>query len=357
MDSHVGQPDRHGLSGAATVVGRIAEKDAELVRLLRMAGATILGKTVTTEFAFMQKSITRNPHNLAHTPGGSSSGSAAAIAAGQVELAIGTQTGGSVIRPASYCGVHALKPTRGTISREGILQTSQTLDQVGIFARNLVYLARLGSVVTDQPDLEDGLNHLATAPPRLLYLDGLYGARVEGYVHKGLQKIAKALPKHIDIMPAPEAEIARYLETHKTIYDFEICQNIGPLMNSHESQMSSEILAAIKRGQKVAISDYENALIECDEANLFFGGLLAGYDGLLTASATAEPPIFEEGTGDSICNCLWSLTGYPCISLPISGQFQISGSKGMGVGVQLTATTGRDSALLGVARWLETRLV
>jgi Asp-tRNA(Asn)/Glu-tRNA(Gln) amidotransferase A subunit family amidase len=120
--------------------------------------------------------------------------------------------------------------------------------------------------------------------------------------------------------------------------------------------MSAEILAAIKRGQKVAISDYEKALIERDEAALYFGGLLAGYDGLLTPSATGEAPIFEEGTGDSICNCLWSLTGYPCISLPISGRFQISGPKGLGVGVQLTATTGRDSALLGLARWLETRL-
>jgi Asp-tRNA(Asn)/Glu-tRNA(Gln) amidotransferase A subunit family amidase len=321
-----------------------------------MAGAAILGKTVTTEFAFMQKSITHNPHNLAHSPGGSSSGSAAAIAAGQVELAIGTQTGGSVIRPASYCGVHALKPTRGTISLEGVLQTSQTLDQVGVFARNLNYLARLGSVVTNQPDLEDGLNRLAAAPPRILYLDGLYGARVEGYVHEGLRKIATALPTHIDIMPAPEAQVARYLETHKTIYDFEICQNIGPLMNSHESQMSAEILAAIKRGQKVAISDYEKALMERDEAALYFEGLLAGYDGLLTASATGEAPFFEEGTGDSICNCLWSLTGYPCISLPISGRFQISGPKRLGVGVQLTATTGRDRDLLGLACWLETRL-
>lgn len=342
--------------GSPIFAGRIAEADAELVTALRMAGAAILGKTVTTEFAFMQKSITRNPHNLGHSPGGSSSGSAAAVAAGQVELAIGTQTGGSVIRPASYCGVHALKPTRGAISRAGVLQTSQTLDQVGIFARNLNYLARLGSVVTNQPDLEDALNHLPAAPPRLLYLDGLYGARVQGYVHEGLQKIATALPSHIDILPAPAAEIARYLETHKTIYDFEICQNIGPLMSSHESQMSAEILAAIKRGQKVAISDYEKALIERDEAALYFGGLLAGYDGLLTASATGEAPIFEKGTGDSICNCLWSLTGYPCISLPISGRFQISGPKGLGVGVQLTATTGRDSALLGLARWLETRL-
>ena len=342
--------------GSPIFAGRIAETDAELVAGLRAAGAIILGKTVTTEFAFMQKSITRNPNNLAHSPGGSSSGSAAAVAAGQIDLAIGTQTGGSVIRPASYCGVHALKPTRGTISREGVLQTSQTLDQVGIFARDLNYLARLGGVVTRQPDLEDGLTRLPASPPKLLYLDGLYGARVDGYVHEGLQKIAAALPEHIDTLPAPEAEIARYLDTHKVIYDFEICQNIGPLMKSHERQMSSEILAAIKRGQKVSITDYDKALDEREEAAAFFEGLLAGYDGLLSASATGEAPIFDEGTGDSICNCLWSLTGYPCISLPISGRFQISGPNGLGVGVQLTATTGRDSALLGLARWLETRL-
>ncbi|MGC6474813.1 MAG: amidase family protein, partial [Candidatus Puniceispirillaceae bacterium] len=234
-----GLPCRYG---SAIYRDRIADKDAELVTALRAAGAVILGKTVTTEFAYLQKSITRNPHDLAHSPGGSSSGSAAAVAAGQIDMAIGTQTGGSVIRPASYCHVHALKPTRGSISREGVLQTSQTLDQVGLFARDITGLAQLGAVVTGQPDLNYALDNRPKKPPKLLYLTGLYGPHVEGYVHSGLDKIARALSDYMDVLPAPDVEIDRFLQAHKTIYDYEIYQNIGPLAAAHEKQMSEEIL-------------------------------------------------------------------------------------------------------------------
>lgn len=348
-----GMPCRYG---SAIYGDRLADKDAELVADLRAAGAIILGKTVTTEFAYMQKSITRNPHDSAHSPGGSSSGSAAAVAAGQIDMAIGTQTGGSVIRPASYCHVHALKPTRGTISRQGVLQTSQTLDQVGIFARDIGGLTQLGAVVTGQPDLLNALDNRATSSPKLLYLKGLYGARVEGYVHTALDKIAQALPEHIDVMPAPDAEVTRFLDVHKTIYDYEICQNIGPLVAAHEKLMSEEILAAIKRGAEIDKHTYHTALDGREQTIAFFDKLLAGYDGLLSASAPGEAPLFEQGTGDSVCNCLWSLTGYPCVSLPIKGAYRMQGPKGLGVGVQLTATTGRDAELLRLADWLETRL-
>ena len=348
-----GLPCRYG---SAIYRDRIADKDAELVTDLRAAGAVILGKTVTTEFAYMQKSITRNPHDLAHSPGGSSSGSAAAVAAGQIDMAIGTQTGGSVIRPASYCHVHALKPTRGSISREGVLQTSQTLDQVGLFAKDITGLAQLGAVIIGQPGLAHVLDNPVKTPPKLLYLTGLYGARVEGYVHSALDKIARALPDHMDVLPAPDVEIDRFLEAHKTIYDYEICQNIGPLAAAHEKQMSAEMLAAIKRGAGIDKKDYLAAMDAREQTIAFFDKLLAGYDGLLSASAPGEAPLFEQGTGDSVCNCLWSLTGYPSISLPIAGAYKIQGPKGLGVGVQLTATTGRDAGLLQLADWLETRL-
>ena len=342
--------------GSAIYAYRMADTDAELVAALRAAGAVLLGKTVTTEFAYMQKSITRNPRNIAFSPGGSSSGSAAAVAAGHIDMAVGTQTGGSVIRPASYCQVHAFKPTRGTISRKGVLQTSQTLDQVGVFARDISRLGQLAAVVTGQAELAAASKNISVPPAKLLYLEGIYGERVENYVHDGLDKIARALSEYIDIRPAPKAEIAKFLDTHKTIYDFEICQNIGPLMAEHQHLMSAEILEAIKRGKTISPADYHAALLVRDEAIDFFDQMLAGYDGLLSASATGEAPIFAEGTGDSICNCLWSLTGYPSVSLPISGTFEITGPNGLGVGVQLTATTGRDGALLGLAGWLESRL-
>jgi len=342
--------------GSAIYADRIADTDAELVAALRAAGAILLGKTVTTEFAYMQKSINRNPHNSAFSPGGSSSGSAAAVAAGQIDMAVGTQTGGSVIRPASYCQVHGFKPTRGTISRKGVLQTSQTLDQVGVFASSLVRLGQLAAVVTGQAELAAASKNIYNTPPKLLYLEGIYGERVENYVHDGLMKIARALPEHIDICPAPKAEITKFLDSHKTIYDFEICQNIGPLMHAHKPLMSSEILEAIKRGKTISPADYHAALLVREEAVDFFDSMLAGYDGLLSPSATGEAPVFEEGTGDSICNCLWSLTGYPSVSLPISGAFAITGPNGLGVGIQLTITTGRDAALLGLAGWLASSL-
>ncbi|MGB1473073.1 MAG: amidase family protein, partial [Candidatus Puniceispirillaceae bacterium] len=307
-------------------------------------------------FAYMQKSITRNPHNSAFSPGGSSSGSAAAVAARHIDMAVGTQTGGSVIRPASYCQVHAFKPTRGTISRKGVLQTSQTLDQVGVFASTLDRLGQLAAVLTGQAELAAASKNISDRPAKLLYLEGIYSERVENYVHDGLMKIARALPEHIDIRPAPKAEINKFLDSHKTIYDFEICQNIGPLMQAHKQLMSIEILEAIKRGKAISKADYHAALLVRDEATDFFDSMLVGYEGLLSASATGEAPIFEEGTGDSICNCLWSLTGYPSVSLPISGEYEITGPNGLGVGIQLTATTGRDVALLGLAGWLESRL-
>ena len=342
--------------GSAIYADRIADTDAELVTALRAAGAVLLGKTVTTEFAYMQKSITRNPHNSAFSPGGSSSGSAAAVAARHIDMAVGTQTGGSVIRPASYCQVHAFKPTRGTISRKGVLQTSQTLDQVGVFASTLDRLGQLAAVLTGQAELAAASKNISDRPAKLLYLEGIYSERVENYVHDGLMKIARALPEHIDIRPAPKAEINKFLDSHKTIYDFEICQNIGPLMQAHKQLMSIEILEAIKRGKAISQADYHAALLVRDEATDFFDSMLAGYEGLLSASATGEAPIFEEGTGDSICNCLWSLTGYPSVSLPISGEYEITGPNGLGVGIQLTATTGRDVALLGLDGWLESRL-
>ena len=342
--------------GSAIYADRVADIDAELVAALRAAGAVLLGKTVTTEFAYMQKSITRNPLNGAFSPGGSSSGSAAAVAAGHIDMAVGTQTGGSVIRPASYCQVHAFKPTRGTISRKGVLQTSQTLDQVGVFASTLDRLGQLSAVLTGQAELAAASKNISDRPPKLLYLEGIYGERVESYVHDGLMKIARALPEHINIRPAPKAEITKFLDSHKTIYDFEICQNIGPLMQAHKQLMSIEILEAIKRGKAISSAEYHAALWVRDEATDFFDSMLAGYEGLLSASATGEAPIFEEGTGDSICNCLWSLTGYPSVSLPISGEYEITGPNGLGVGIQLTATTGRDRALLGLAGWMESRL-
>ena len=340
--------------GSAAFAGRRPEADAELITTLRQAGAVIIGKTVTTEFAYLEKSRTRNPHNLAFSPGGSSSGSAAAVAAGHIPLAVGTQTGGSVIRPASYCQVHAFKPTHTAISKTGVLQTSETLDQVGFFATCLDDINLLSSVLvgTAPPDQLASLS----SPPRLLMWSGLYGDVVDDYVHNGLARIAETLGTVVEVRPAPHDQIARFQAAHKLIYDVEISRNLGPVADAHPDQVSSFVADVVARGHQISAEDYDQALQIRQEARAFMDEQFADYDGLLTASATGEAPLFENGTGNPACNTLWSLCGSPCLSLPLSGGHRITGPNGLGVGLQLTGGVGKDEKILQTGLWLQARL-
>ena len=340
--------------GSAVYTARRPQADADLITTLRQAGAVIMGKTVTTEFAYLEKSRTRNPHQLAFSPGGSSSGSAAAVAAGHIPLAVGTQTGGSVIRPASYCQVHAFKPTNTAIDKTGVLQTSETLDQVGFFAACVDDLSLLSSVLvgTSPPDR---LSPLA-APPRLLIWAGLYGDMVEDYVHDGLARIAEALGSVVDIRPAPHEQIARFQAAHKLIYDVEIGRNLGQVAAAHPDKVSHFVADVVSRGRKIAAADYNQALQIRAEAKAYMEAVFSDYDGLLTASATAQAPLFENGTGNPACNTLWSLCGSPCLSLPLGGVARITGPDGLGVGLQLTGGLGRDEQVIKTGAWLEAQL-
>ena len=339
--------------GSVALAGRQPEADATLVTILRRAGAVIFGKTVTTEFAYLEKSRTRNPHDHSFSPGGSSSGSAAAVAAGHIPLAVGTQTGGSVIRPASYCQVHALKPTHTAIDKQGVLQTSQTLDQVGFFASCLDDICLLSSVLVNTPPLAE---MKPVSVPRLLMWEGLYGEQVEAYVHEGLQAIAAHLGAVVDLYPAPQEMIARFQAAHKTIYDYEISQNLHPITDSQPDKISAHAKDAVRRGRQISIKDYQEALLEREDARTFMASVFADYDGLLSSSATGQAPTFENGTGNSACNTLWSLCGTPCLSLPFSGQLCITGPDGLGVSLQVTAGLGDDEKLLQTGRWLEAQL-
>ena len=340
--------------GSAVYAGRCPAADASLISALQQAGAVIMGKTVTTEFAYLEKSRTRNPHQLAFSPGGSSSGSAAAVAAGHVPLAVGTQTGGSVIRPASYCQVHAFKPTHTAIDKTGVLQTSETLDQVGFFASSGDDLALLSSVLVGTAP-PDRLRPLSTAP-RLLMWSGLYGDRVEGYVHDGLARIAETLGSVVDVRPAPQDQIARFQAAHKLIYDVEIGRNLGPVADAHPDKVSAFVRDVVSRGRKIKAADYDQALQTRDEARAFMAAVFADYDGLLTASATGQAPLFENGTGNPACNTLWSLCGSPCLSLPLGGAARITGPDGLGVGLQLTGGLDCDEQTLQTGAWIEARL-
>ena len=339
--------------GSAALLGRRPEADAALVKSLRRAGAVIFGKTVTTEFAYLEKSRTRNPHDHSFSPGGSSSGSAAAVAAGHVPLAVGTQTGGSVIRPASYCQVHALKPTHTAIDKQGVLQTSQTLDQVGFFASCLDDICLLSSILVDTSPLAE---IKPVSEPRLLMWQGLYGSQVEDYVHEGLQAIAAHLRAEVELCPAPQEMITRFQIAHKTIYDYEISQNLSPITDPQPDKISAHAKDAVMRGRQLSTNEYQQALLVREDARSFMASVFADYDGLLSASATGQAPIFENGTGNSVCNTLWSLCGTPCLSLPLSGPLRIIGPNKLGVGLQLTAGLGEDEKLLQTGQWLEARL-
>ncbi len=340
--------------GSAVYTGHRPAADAGLITTLRQAGAVIMGKTVTTEFAYLEKSRTRNPHQLAFSPGGSSSGSAAAVAAGHIPLAVGTQTGGSVIRPASYCQVHAFKPTNTAIDKTGVLQTSETLDQVGFFASSVDDLSLLSSVLvgTAPPDRLPPLS----AAPRLLMWSGLYGDVVDDYVHDGLARIAEALGSVVDIRHAPQDQIARFQAAHKLIYDVEIGRNLGPVAEAHPDKVSAFVRDVVSRGQTITAADYDQALLIRDEARAYMEAVFSDYDGLLTASATGQAPLFENGTGNPACNTLWSLCGSPCLSLPLDGAARITGPDGLGVGLQLTGGLGRDEQVLRTGSWIEAQL-
>ncbi len=242
--------------GSEIFAGRVPEADASIVNRLREAGAVIMGKLTTAEFAYLHPTDTTNPHSAAHTPGGSSSGSAAAVAAHHVPLAVGTQTGGSIIRPASFCGTYGAKPTRGLIPRTGLFRTSATLDQVGGFANTLEDLALLidvlgcydpadsDSFARPRPSLLDGARAQAPVEPDIAWFDLPFHDRLSPDAAAGLEAVIEALGPRVERFPtAPQ--LAELVSVHKTIYDYEIARQMPPIATEHGDRISSEMREAI----------------------------------------------------------------------------------------------------------------
>ena len=332
--------------GSRSCIGRQPKSDAHLVSQLRAAGAILPGKTATTEFAYMDRTDTRNPRNLAHSPGGSSSGSAAAIAAGQISLAIGTQTGGSVIRPASYCGIYGMKPSFGTISRNGVLQTAQTLDQVGLFANSLKGIGRLCDVIVSGTEQMMDAACNAADSVRLLRFEGLYGDIVDDGVNAALDIFVMELGDAVKTRPAP-VSIAPYLAAHKTVYEVELAQNLGPVCEEKSALIGPAVNASVATGMTHHQDAYDAALGMRVRAIAELSSYFRAYDILITPAATSEAPLFEDGTGNPTCNALWSFLGFPCLTLPL-----LTGPKGLPIGVQLIGAMGTDIKVLQSARWL-----
>ncbi len=348
--------------GTPIFSGRQTETDARIVELLRDAGAVIMGKTVTTELAFVHANETRNPHNSDHTPGGSSSGSAAAVAAQHVPLAIGTQTNGSVIRPASFCGTFGFKPTRGVISRSGLLQTSISLDQVGCFGRTLADVALLTDAISgyDQrdacsfarprPHMAQGAAADAPVTPDFAWFDLPFYDRLSDDAHGGFDAVLETMGAQVTRMPAAD-QLSNLVAVQARIHEYEICQHLADTFDAHWDALSETLKPVLTRGRQITKAEYEDALAVKASAEVFFDNFFTEFDAIIAPSAAGEAPKFGNTTGDPIFCTLWTLAGLPCVSLPL-----LVGDNELPIGVQLIGPVEKDDRLLRTARWLQLHL-
>ena len=345
--------------GTPIFSGRQTDHVARLVERLREAGAIILGKTVTTELAFVHANETRNPHNPDHSPGGSSSGSAAAVAAFHVPLAVGTQTNGSVIRPASFCGTFGFKPTRGMISRSGVLQTSVSLDQVGCFGRSLADIALLTdalgcydqydtvSLARPRPNMLSGAQADAPVTPEFAWFDLPFNDRLSADARDGIEAVLEILGPQVARMQ-PADTLADLVTVQARIHEYEIAQHQAEVFDQNWDQISDTLKTIIRRARKITKVEYEDALAVKASAEAFFANFFLDYDAIIAPSAAGEAPMFGEGTGDPIFCTLWTLAGLPCVTLPL-----LVGENGLPIGVQLIGPAEKDDRLLRTARWLQ----
>jgi Asp-tRNA(Asn)/Glu-tRNA(Gln) amidotransferase A subunit family amidase len=345
-------------NGCPLDAGRVPVKDATIVSRLRAAGAVIMGKTVTTELAYMQAGKTRNPLNPAHSPGGSSSGSAAAVADGMVPLAIGTQTGGSVIRPASYCGITGFKPSFGAIPRGGILMQSPTLDTVGVFARSAADAALLAEVLFGH-DVDD----TATAPepvPQLLQvalsdppLKPVFAFvkppgwdNADPQLHAAFEELVSALGDQVFEAPLPNA-FDQAAEVRERINFAEMARCYYRYARTTDA-LGPRTQEALNKGNAILARDYLAALDWADVLYAGLGEIFDRCDAILCPAATGPAPEGLDFTGSAIFNGLWTLAGTPAVTVPA-----FTAENGLPMGVQMVAARGNDARLLRTANWFQ----
>jgi Asp-tRNA(Asn)/Glu-tRNA(Gln) amidotransferase A subunit family amidase len=342
--------------GSPILAGRRPDADAAAVRRLREAGAVIIGKTVTTEFAYFHPGKTRNPRDVKRTPGGSSSGSAAAVAAGMVPLAIGSQTNGSMIRPAAFCGVFGVKPSHGLISRAGALTLSRKLDHVGAFARSIEDLALILDVLVGQdsadpdsrpyasPTFRVSVAEAPPIPPSFALVRTPMWEKADADARDALEDLAKELG-------AREVDLPDYYRGAwsglRAIMAADMAHNLGAFVDK-DGEVSKPFSELISEGRKVTAIEY---LAAVRDARRYADGMATIFeqlaDAIITLSAKGVAPQGIEATGDPVFCSLWTLTGFPSLNLPL-----LANADGLPIGVQLVGAPGRDERLLRTARAL-----
>ncbi|OAF15369.1 amidase [Bradyrhizobium centrolobii] len=324
--------------------------DAPVVMMLKRAGATIIGKTTTTAFASRDPTPTLNPHNPGHSPGGSSSGSAAAVGAGMVPLALGTQTGGSVIRPAAYCGVAAIKPSFRMLPTVGVKCYSWALDTVGLFGARAEDLARGLLAMTGRTEFSD---IVAVRSPRIGVVRQDFAGPVEPAAEQGLQAAIKAAERagaSVETVDVPEA-VREAWRIHPIIQDFEAHRALAWEFSERHDEIAPMLRASLDATVGLTPKEYDEARRIGRRGRRELGEVFEGVDVLLTYSAPGTAPAKELATtGDPRYNRLWTLMGNPCVNVPV---LKVGG---LPIGVQVIARFGNDPGALAVARFLEEAL-
>jgi amidase len=337
--------------GSSIYRGHRPAADASCVALARAAGAIVLGKTVTTEFATFTPGKTANPRNPAHTPGGSSSGSAAAVADGMAPLAFGTQTAGSVIRPAAYCGCVGYKPSFGLVNRAGVKPLADSLDTIGILARSVEDAAFFAGVLSERL----ALRHLVMpdkAPRFGLYRTPMWDeakpvtAAALDTAREALERAGSAVA---ELAIAPRHQGLNQVQG--TVMGFEMVRALAWERIEHSAELSPRLAQMLDTGLAIGAADYDLALAHAAEARAELDVFFGTYDAVLVPAAPGEAPAGLGGTGDPVFNRIWTLLGVPCVTLPARW-----GETGLPTGVQLVGRQHDDARLLASAAFLERAL-
>lgn len=317
-----------------------------------------MGKTVTTELAVYSPGKTRNPHDVSRTPGGSSSGSAAAVAAGMIPAAIGTQTNGSVIRPASFCGIYGYKPTFGMVSRYGVLQQSRQLDQIGVYGRNIEDVALLADVIIGyddrdpestmqaNPELFLAQEHPPAKKPSLAFVKSPVWEQAEECMKTAFTELVSGLGLYVEACE-PHETVNDVHDLHWLLMEADLARSFEREYAEGKDQLSAMLCEMIERGQNVSAADYKRAVSERDSCHQVFDEIFTEHDAIITPAAPGEAPLGLGSTGSPIFCTIWTYFGMPAVTLPL-----LQGENGMPIGVQLVGPRGGDAGLLRTARQL-----
>ena len=355
----IGTVDMPTECGTVIRKGKSYSQNAEIIDLLHASGAIVMGKTATSELAYLGPPATTNPHDKNRTPGGSSSGSAASVASFMAPASIGSQTGGSVIRPASYCGVVGYKPSYGLISRNGVLRTSYSLGQIGIFGRKVEDVAMLAKVLIKKDKYDAATIHYSTEnilsetkkgpifEPKFIFYKTDHWKIIDKKSRESFEYFIKSFKKNIEIFDTPSyfKDIHKY---HQIIHETDLANNFSVYFKKFKKKLSKYMQDAISNGNKYTAKEYAEAIDFMKRSYESYEEVFEDYHGVLSPSSPGVAPKGLKSTGTAEFNKVWSYLGTPCISLPL-----LEGENNLPLGVQLIGNKYDDHRFLGVANWLE----